>query len=60
VSHRLLAIKCKIQLQHVDSRLAEESPLPPLGVLADKTPQAVFRYAARPCDARYLELGCRR
>src|SRR5579872_654785 len=50
-------IECKVELQHIDVRLAEETEKPALCVFGNKLAKAGFGQVPRAGDARHLEKG---
>jgi hypothetical protein len=57
VGERLFAIEREVQLEHVDSRLAEKSQLSSFGVGLDKTSHVRLGRLSRTRHARDLKVG---
>jgi hypothetical protein len=57
VGEWMFAIECEVQLEYVDSRLAEKSQLSSFGVGLDKTPHVRLGRLSRTRHARDLKVG---
>ena len=53
-------IQLEIEIQHIDSRLSEETPLSVLGVLGDEIAHLLLSQAASLGDTPHLKFGSRR
>lgn len=59
--HGTRSIKFKIQLENIDSRLAQETKLPLFGLLVDEGAQFSFADVPLASNTRYLKRSrCRR